>query len=199
MKVVNRFRDVLKTIKGKAGNNAEKSFDRAADELGNAKGDLKLAQFYEKKGETEKALKEYLLTAASFSRNGHYPQALTVYKHILKQNPNLNKIALKIGEIYGKMGQLENAHSVYGQLLKMYNKQGKENEAAEVMCLMAELSIDKIAIGTQVKPPAEESHISEQISGNAPQNIPPGEENTRIVFDLEAELETNPHSEVKGF
>jgi len=204
MKLVNKFREVLKTGKGKTGNNAEKASDRAENELGKAKASLKLAKFYEERGEAEKALKEFLLTAASFSRKGQYPQALTIYKHILKQNPNLDKIALKIGEIYGKMGQLENAYSVYGQLLRMYNKQGKEEKAAEVMCLMAELSIDKIAIGKQVQPPAETSHFSEQTSGNTtsgntPQNISSGEENTRIAFDLEAELEKDPPLEVKRF
>ena len=150
MKLINKFIDVLKTGKGKAGNNAEKYVDHAANDLGKAKAALKLAQFYEKMGEAEKALKEYLLAAASFSRNGHYPQALTIYKHILKQNPNLDKIALKIGEIYGKMGQLENAYSAYGRLLRVYNKQGKEEKAAEVMCLMAELSMHQIATGKQV-------------------------------------------------
>jgi tetratricopeptide (TPR) repeat protein len=90
MKLINKFIDVLKT--GKAGNNAEKYADRAANDLGKAKAALKLAQIYEKMGEAEKALKEYLLAATSFSRNGHYPQALTVYKHILKQNPNVEKM-----------------------------------------------------------------------------------------------------------
>jgi tetratricopeptide (TPR) repeat protein len=202
MKLINKFIDVLKT--GKAGNNAEKYADRAANDLGKAKAALKLAQIYEKMGEAEKALKEYLLAATSFSRNGHYPQALTVYKHILKQNPNLDKIALKIGEIYGKMGQLENAYSAYGQILRVYKKQGKEEKVAEVMCLMAELTMHQVTTGKQVHPPAEESHLSEPISGyatsgNAPQNIPAGRENTRIAFDLGAEFEANPPLDGKGF
>ncbi len=204
MKLINKFRDVLKKGKGKAGTDPEKYLDRADNGPGKAKNSLKLAQFYEKKGETEKALKEYLLTAASFSRNAQYPQALAIYKHILKQNPNLDKIALKIAEIYGKMGQVENAYAVYGQLLRMYNNQGKESKAAEVMCLMAELSIDKIAIGKQTQAPAEESHISEKIGGNptggnTQQNLPSGAENTGISFDLEAELKTNQPLELKSF
>jgi thioredoxin-like negative regulator of GroEL len=204
MKFINKFIDVLKTGKVKAGIKAEKYLDRAANDLGKTKAALKLAQIYEKGGEAEKALKEYLLAAVSFSRNRDYPQALTVYKHILKQNPNLDKVALKIGETYGKMGQLENAYSVYGQLLRLYNKQGKENKAAEVMCLMAELSVEKIAIGKQVQPAAEVPHFSKQTSGNAtsgnaPQNIPFGGENGRIPFDLEAELEMKPSPEMKRF
>jgi hypothetical protein len=72
------------------------------------------------------------------------------------------------------------------------------------MCLMAELSMHKIAKAEQVHTPAEESHFSEPTSGNAasgnaPQNIPSGGENARIAFDLGAELETSPPLEVKGF
>ena len=125
MKFINKFSDILKIGRGKAGNDAEKYLDHAEKDPGNEKAHLKLAKFYEKRGEAEKAFKEYILMAASFSRNGHYPQALTVYKHILKQNPTLDKIELKIAEIYGKMGQLENAYSVYGRLLNAYNKTWK--------------------------------------------------------------------------
>jgi len=204
MGFINKFSDILKMGKGKAGYDAEQYLDHAEKQPGNAQAHLKLAKFYEKRMEAEKALKEYLVAAASFSRNGHYPESLTVYKHILKQNPTLDKIESKIAELYVKMGQLENAYSVYGRLLKAYNKQGKEDQAAEVMCLMAELSMHKIAMGEQVRTSSEESHLSEPksgiaTSGNAPQNVPSAGERRRIVFDLGAELETNQPIEVKGF
>lgn len=204
MGFINKFNYILKIGKGKAGDNAEKYLDHTEKQLGNAKAPLKLAKFYEEKGEAEKALKEYLLAAAAFSRNGHYPQALTVYKHILKQNPTLDKIELKIAELYGKMGQLENAYSVYGRLLRAHNKQGKEDKAAEVMCRMAELSMHKIARGEQVQTPLEESQLSDPksgiaTSGNVPQSVPPAGEKGGIAFDLGAELETSQPVEVKGF
>jgi tetratricopeptide (TPR) repeat protein len=197
MKLVNKFNDILKMGNGKADTDAEKRLTRAVNGPGIAKADLKLAKIYEKRGEAEKALKEYLLTAASFSRNGHYSQALNIYKHVLEQNPNLDKVALKIGEIYGKMGQLENAHSIYGRLLKQYNKRGQDNKAAEVMCLMAELSMHKIEMGKQIQTPAEEPQFSEPTSenaasDNAPQTMSSAEEDTKFIFDLAAALDTNP-------
>ena len=203
MRFINKFINILKIGKEKSGCDAEKYLDHAGKQPGNAKAHLKLAKFYEKRREAEKALKEYLLAASSFSRNEHYPQALTVYKHILKQNPTLDKIELKTAELYGKMGQLENAYSVYGRLLKAYNKQGKEDKAAEVMCLMAELSMQKIAMGEQVRTASGESHLSEPKSGiaasaNAIQSARSAGENRRISFDLGAELETNQPIEVKG-
>ena len=203
MKFINKFSDILKMGKGKAGNDAEKYLDQAEREPGNDKAHLKLAKFYEKRGEAGKALQEYLQTAASLSRNGHYPQALTIYKHILKQNPNLDKIALKIGEIYGKMGKLEEAYAVYGRLLKAYNKEGRDDKAADVMCLMAELSMHEIAKGEAVCTPAEESDFSGPTSGNAtsgnvPQSAPSAREMRGISFDLGAELETSQPIEVKG-
>ena len=202
MKYIKKFRDIFKKGEGKAGYDAEKYLDHAEKQSGNAEDHLKLANSYENRGEAEKALMEYLLAAASLSRNGHYPHALTVYKHVLKQNPNLDKIAFKMAELYGKMGQLENAYSVYGRLLQAYNKQGKEDKAAEIMCLMAELSMHKIAMGGRVQAPSEESHFSEPksgiaTSGKVPQSVPPAGEKRRIAFDLGAELETNQPMEVK--
>jgi tetratricopeptide (TPR) repeat protein len=203
MRFIARFSDILKMGKGKAGDDAEKYLDHAENQSGNAKAQLKLAKFYEKRGEAEKALKEYLLAAASLFRNEHYSQALTVYKHILRQNPALDKVESKIAELYGKMGQLENAYSVYGRLLKVYNKQGKEDKAAEVMCLMAELSMQKIAMGEEGRTPSEESHPPEPksgiaASGKAKQGAPSSGEKGKNSFDLGAELETNQPVEGKG-
>jgi len=203
MKFINKFSDILKMGRGKDGYDPEKYLDHAEKHPGNAKDHLKFAKFYEKRGEPGKALKECLLAASSFSRSGHYPQAINIYKHILKQNPNLDKIALKIAELYRKMGQLENVYSVYGQLLQAYNRQGKEDKAAELMVLMAELSMHRIALGGQMRAPSGESHLSEPksgiaTSGNAPQSGPSGGEKRRIAFDLGAELETKQPMEVKG-
>jgi len=204
MKFINKFNKILKTGKGKAGYDPEKYVDYAEIRSGNAQDHLKLADFYEKYGQAEKFLKECLLAAASFSRNGRYPEAVTIYKHILEQNPNLPKIALKIAELYRKMGQLENAYSVYERVLKAYNKRGEEDKAAEVMVLMAELSMHKIATGGQVRTPPEESRFSEPKdkiapSGNVPQSVPPAAEKMEIASDPGAKLETNQPMEAKGF
>jgi tetratricopeptide (TPR) repeat protein len=206
MKFINKFSGILKIGKGKAGCDVEKYLDRVDKEPGNTKAHLKLAKSYEKRGEMGEATKEYLLAAASFTRSGHYPQALTVYKHILKENPSLDRVELKIAELYGKMGELENAYSVYERLLNVYNKQGRDDKAQEVMCLMAELSM-QTTTGGKVRSSSEGAQLAgppsaNATSGNIPKPMPSDGEKkkvAKVAFDLGAELETHQPMEVKGF
>jgi tetratricopeptide (TPR) repeat protein len=204
MGFIKEFNDFLKMGKGKVTQTAEKYSDRVVTDPGIAIEHLKLAKSYEKRGEVEKALQEYLLTAESFSRNGRDPEALALYKHILKTKPSMHKIRLKITKLYRKMGQLENAYSVYTQLVRAYNKEGNEAKAAEVMCLMAELSMHEISKEKEAQTPLGGSHLPEPskeiaTSGNIPQSQPSVEEDGGTTFDLGAELETNQPMEVKGF
>lgn len=204
MKFINKFSGILKIGKGKGGYDVERYLDRVDKEPGNTKAHLKLAKSYERRRETEQAIKEYLPAAASFTGNGHYPQALTVYKHILKLDPTLDKVELKIAEIYGKMGSLENAYAVYGRLLKIYNKQGREDKAQEVMCLMAELSIQKTTMWGKVQTSPAGSQLSGPASanaaiGNIPNPMPSDGEKKKMSFDLGAKLETHQPMDLKGF
>lgn len=70
MGFIDKFSDILKIGRGKGGYDAEKYLDRDEKEPGNAKAHLKLAKIHEKGGKREEAIKEYLLTAASFSGMG---------------------------------------------------------------------------------------------------------------------------------
>jgi pentatricopeptide repeat protein len=204
MGFINKFNDVLKMGKAKVAHTAKKYSDRVGRDPGITIDHLKLAKSYEKRGEVEKALQEYLVIAESFSQNGRYPEALALYKHILKTKPSMDKIRLKIAKLYRKMGQLENAYSVCTQLVKAYNKQGNEEKAAEVMCLMAELSMHQISKGKEAQTPLGGSQLPEPsteiaTSGNIPQGQPSVGEDGGTTFDLGAELETNQPMEVKGF
>ena len=204
MKFINKFSGILKIGKGKAGYDVEKYLDHVEKDPGNTKAHLKLAKFYEKKGETEEAIKEYLLTASSFYRDGLYPQALTVYKYILKRNPALDKIELKIAEIYGKMGSLEDAYSAYERLFNIYDREGRDDKAQEIMILMAELSMKKTAMRRKVQTSSEGSQLSgptsaNTVSENTPKHMSSDGAKRKTIFDLGAELETHQPVEVKGF
>jgi tetratricopeptide (TPR) repeat protein len=164
----------------------------------NANAHLRLSEIYRKKGETEKAIVEYLRTAEIHCRTGHYLQALALCKRILKENPNLDKVELKIAEIYVKMGLLENAYSQYERLLRIYNKRNREDKAVEVMCRMAELSMHRIARKekTPAPTPTEKNQLLEPEVANpkaadAFQGVSPAGEEKKGAFNLSAELEAD--------
>jgi len=192
--------------KGRVQTELQNYLDRVKKEPWNTKAHLRLGEIYWKKGETERAISEFLWTAEIYCKRALYPQALAICKQILKENPTLDKVERKIAEIYGKMGLLENAYSQYGRLLRSYNKQGREDKALEVMCLMAELSMHKIAMKEKAQSPTrpEELQFSEPrggngTAGNVLQGVPPDGENKSGAFDLGAELEAGEPIEAKVF
>ena len=206
MGFIYKFRNIMGVSKGKPAHDVEKYSDGVQKGPQNAEAHLKSAQSYQKTGETEKAIREFLLAADILSQNGLYPQALAIYKEILKQSPTLEEVELRIAEVYVKMGSLENAYSQYGRLLKTYNTQGREDKAVEVMCLMAELSMQMIAMKEKVQNPtcSEELQLSEPTAanataGNVPKDLPPVGGKKKGAFDLGANLATNQPVEAKGF
>ena len=192
--------------KGKTAHDAERTSDPFPKGWQNAEAHVKLAQSYQERGEMEKAITEYLLAGDILSQNGLYPQALAIYKEILKQSPLLEEVELKVAEIYGKMESWENAYSQYGRVLQIYNKQGREDKAQELMVLMAELSMKMIGAKEKVQPPPRPDELrSSEPEGakvsatNVPRDHPSDKEERKEAFDLGATLAANQLVEAKAF
>lgn len=118
----------------------------AKQEPGNTKAHLKMAELYQKKKDHQKAVGEYLLAAEIFCKNNLFPQAMAVYKQVLKKNPELDHVHLKIADIYRQTGFLGDAFYRYNLLLQQYNIYGEKEKALEVMSLMAELNPRKFTL-----------------------------------------------------
>lgn len=133
--------------------NGSSSVDQYMDllvkEPGNAKAHLKLAEFYQRKGEKQKAISEYLLAAEIFMKNNFYARAMAIYKQIPKQDPTLDHVYLKIADIYRKMGFAGDALAQYKLILHHYNSRGMIDKAREIMDLMMELDPEKNSLGEQ--------------------------------------------------
>jgi len=203
---IHRLFYLFRKEKWRAQSEIQNYLDLVKKEPWNIKAHLRLGEIYWKKGERGKAISEFLWTAEVYSNRRLYPQALDICKQILKQNPTLDRVERKIAEIYGKMGLLENAYSQYGRLLRTYSRQGREDKALEVMCLMAELSMQKIAREEKLPIPAgpEELPLPEPsganaAAGNVAKAVSPDEEKTKGAFDLGAELEAGQPMEGKVF
>jgi len=146
----------------------------------NPKAHLKLAEIYGEKGEIQKAISEYLRTTEILCQKGLYPQVIALCKQILRQDPTSDRVMLKMADVYRKMGSIADAYSQYGRLLRYYGKQGKEDEALEVMVRMAELSMHKIDTDAQGSGFPQSSKIEE------------------TLFDLNAQLQGGEPVGIKG-
>ncbi|MBI4495649.1 MAG: tetratricopeptide repeat protein [Deltaproteobacteria bacterium] len=157
-----------------------------------AKAHLRLAESYQRQGEREKAIAEYLRTAEIFGKNNFQAQAVAVYKQVLKQDPTLDEVHLKIAEIYRTMGFLGDAFAEYRALAHRYDDLGIKDRALEMLERMSELDPRKTASKSGFK------HTIQWREGEArpqPPEPAPGRvydwEKKIDFFDLRAELETD--------
>lgn len=164
-------------------------------EPGNAKAHLKLAEIYQREGEKHKAIAEYLLAAEIFSKSNFYARAMAIYKQVVKQDPNLDQVSLKIAEIYHKMGFLGDAFAQYRSLAHQYDRSGKKEKALEVMGRMAELDPRKTVLKEKIQ---KLKSLSATENGGAEES---GESRgaEQHFFDLGAELELEETSGLEDF
>jgi len=169
----------------------------------NPKARLKMAELYQKQKDHPKAVAEYLMAAEIYSRNNLFPQAMAIYKQVLKQNHGLDQVHFKIADIYRQMGFLGDAFYRYNLLLQRYNIHGNKEKAMEVMGLMAELDPRKFTLGETPsqartiadlpKPNANERGKNEIAAG---MNL--GEEKRGVFYNLGEALEAESAIELKG-
>ena len=70
---------------------------------------LKIGDLYAKKGSKDEAAETYLKVAKFYGEQGFYLKAVAVYKQILKLDPRLVEVNLKLAELYRQLGLLSDA------------------------------------------------------------------------------------------
>src|SRR4026207_1398863 len=65
---------------------------------------LKIGDLYAKKGSKQDATETYLKVARFYQDQGFYLKAVAVYKQILKLDPRLVDVNLKLAELYRQLG-----------------------------------------------------------------------------------------------
>jgi pentatricopeptide repeat protein len=198
MGLFDKINELIKKVKPAPGNGsggADYYSDLVVKEPGNAKAHLKLAEYYQRKGDKQKAIGEYLLAAEIFMKNNFYARAMAIYKQIPKQDPSLDHVYLKIADIYRKMGFAGDALAQYKIILHHYNSQGMVDKAREIMDLMLEVDPERNSLGEQGRVFQEALQFPTNETGAGKVSVEEKGKNLRplatgSLFDLGAELET---------
>lgn len=162
----------------------------------NTKARLKLAEIYQRNGEKEKSTSEYLKAADIFSKKGFYPQAMALYKQILRQNPVADEAGVKVADIYRRMGFLGDALAQYQSLLTQYDRLGLKEKTQEILSIIKEmdppkdLSLLPPDLKFSPSPPPAGLPRSGRREAPAPKS--------GVYFDLGAELENKGTFELRG-
>ena len=202
MGLIDRFGEILRSGRSKEEKAQEKAQEKYLDlvhkEPENAKAHMKLAEVYQKNGDKQKAVEQYLLAADIFAKNNFYARAMAVYKQVPKQDPSLDHVYLKIADIYKKMGFLGDALAQYRLLIQYYDRMGMKEKALEVMGLMSEVDHRKslaaakgLKSGVQI--PQEEGDSPYPADTTLKKSLG-GEK--KDLFDLGAELEADGPMEI---
>ena len=192
--VMERLRDRFRGEKGRIAKELEQSLKMARREPANTKVRVKIAEIYQKMGETEKAIAAYLKTAEIFSKKDLWPQAMAVYKRILKLDPSQEEVNRCVSEIYHRLGFLGDAFSQYNVLLRHYHNSGEAEKSLEVLGLMADLNPQKFALDRKIQISKEDAepegmNFDPNVQAETLDLEIPTSEMSRTFFDLCEELQ----------
>src|SRR5271170_2806128 len=85
---------------------------------------LKIGELYQKRGDNKEAAATLLRVAEAYSSDGFFLKAAAVFKQVLKLNPALLDVNLKLAELYQQLGLMSDAMQQYQLVANAYEKQG---------------------------------------------------------------------------
>jgi tetratricopeptide (TPR) repeat protein len=110
---------------------------------------LKIGDLYAKKGAKQDATDTYLKVARFYHEQGFFHKAVAVYKQILKIDPRLVDVILKLAELYRQLGLMSDAMQHYESVAAHFHREGKTKDALDTVQKLVELDPENIA--TRIK------------------------------------------------
>jgi tetratricopeptide (TPR) repeat protein len=110
---------------------------------------LKIGDLFAKKGAKPEATETYTKVARFYSEQGFYLKAVAVYKQILKLDPRLVEVNLKLAELYRQLGLLSDAMQHFEMVAAFFHREGKTREALATLRQLVELDPENVA--TRIK------------------------------------------------
>lgn len=110
---------------------------------------LKIGDLYAKKDAKAEATDTYMKVAKFYSEQGFYLKAVAVYKQILKVDPRLVEVNLKLAELYRQLGLLSDAMQHFEMVAAFFHREGKTREALATLRQLVDLDPENVA--TRIK------------------------------------------------
>lgn len=118
--------------------------------LEDAPDDIKVCQrlgdLYARKGDKKNAREHYEKVAVCFTDQGLYLKAIAVYKQILRLDPGNPDLCMQLAGLYHRQGLPGEAMAHYRAVAARYEKEGKVQEALEIIRKMADLDPSNVMI-----------------------------------------------------
>ena len=83
---------------------------------------LKVGELYQKKGDERLAADAFTRVAETYAEQGFFLKAVAVYKQILKLDPRLVDVILKLAELYRQLGLMSDAMQHYESVAAHFHR-----------------------------------------------------------------------------
>ena len=110
---------------------------------------LKIGDLYAKKGSKQEAIETYGKVARFYHEQGILQKAVAVYKQILKLDPRLVEVILRLAEIYRQLGLMSDAMQHFESVAAHFHREGNTKEALATVQKLVDLDPENIA--TRIK------------------------------------------------
>ena len=110
---------------------------------------LKIGDLYAKKGAKQEAIETYAKVARFYHEQGFFLKAVAVYKQILKLDPRLVDVILKLAELYRQLGLMSDAMQHFESVAAHFHREGNTKEALATVQKLVDLDPENIA--TRIK------------------------------------------------
>jgi tetratricopeptide (TPR) repeat protein len=105
----------------------------------------KMGELFQKKNDNAQAAVYFTRVAESYTNDGFFLKAVALYKQVLKLDPTLLEINVKLAELHQQLQLLGEAMAYYQIVANHYDKSGDTRKSLEVLRKMVELDPDNVA------------------------------------------------------
>jgi pilus assembly protein FimV len=105
----------------------------------------KMGELYQKKNDNAQAAIYFTKVAESYTNDGFFLKAVALYKQVLKLDPSLVEINLKLADLHQQLQLLGEAMGYFQIVANHYDKAGDTRKSLEVLKRMVDLDPDKVA------------------------------------------------------
>lgn len=123
----------------------------------------KMGELYQKKNDSSQAAQYFTRVAESYTTDGFFLKAVALYKQVLKLDPSLIDINIKLAELHQHLQLLGEAMAYYQIVANHHDKQGDTRASLDVLKKMVDLDPDNVA--SRVK--LADLYVREGMNGEA--------------------------------
>lgn len=105
----------------------------------------KMGELYQKKSDNTQAATYFTRVAESYTNDGFFLKAVALYKQVLKLDPSLMDINVKLAELHQQLQLMGEAMAYYQIVANHWDKQGDTRRSLEVLRKMVDLDPDNVA------------------------------------------------------